>query len=176
MALSVAGIVVGVLLSATSAVAHDRGVLRLSTRELVVGNAVRVNGEKFSPSANLELVVVGTRGRIAVGKVTTDSAGRFQTDLDVPQHVAPGTYRLIAVADDGDEVATVDVTVTVWESDAILSAPADGPPTPSAEPPQLERAESPWVTGGALVSVVGALLLGLIALRRPTRHDRTVDA
>jgi len=54
---------------------------------------------------------------MALDTVRTDSAGAFAALVLVPAVATPGAYRLVAVADDGDEVATLDVTV-------VAAAPA----------------------------------------------------
>lgn len=154
--------------SATSAMAHEDGVLKLATRELVAGDTIRVVGEKFSRDAEFTLVLVGTRGRVALGEVVTDATGAFLADLAVPGDLLPGGYRLVALAADGDESATLEVAVVPR---AVSRAPPrshdEDSARPTAEPLRLERARSLWVTVGALLGIAGAVLLGVALLRRP---------
>jgi hypothetical protein len=162
------GIAVSVLASATSAMAHEDGVLTLATRELAAGDSMRVGGEQFSRNAELTLVLVGTRGRVVLGEVSTDAAGAFSTDLAVPADLLPGGYRLVALAADGDESATLEVSVVPGSAPRAPPRTHDeDPAAPTAEPLRLERARSLGVTGGALLGIAGAVLLGVALLRTP---------
>lgn len=162
-----AGVTLGLLLGLPArAVAHDEGVLKLASRNLAAGSTIRFAGEKFSRKTSLALVLVGTLGRFEVGKVQTDSAGAFTQELTVPADLRPGAYRLVALAPDGDEAATLDVTVLAAEESVVEEAGSDaGPPT--AEPLELERAGSPIVTGLAVLGIAFALVVGGALLRRP---------
>ena len=124
-------------------------------------------------AARLALTMEGMAGRVALGKVTADSAGAFTASLHVPADLALGTYRLVARAGDGDEVASLDVEVVAG---AAAAAPADAHAghAPSAAPLALARARSPWVTGGALAAIVLALAGGVVLLRRPRRGQEHV--
>ncbi|MFQ6046296.1 MAG: hypothetical protein ACE5PT_08055 [Gemmatimonadales bacterium] len=162
-----AGVALGLMLGLpTRASAHDEGVLKLASRNLPAGSSVRFAGEKFSRNTSLALVLVGTLGRIAVGKVRTDSAGGFTQELMVPADLRPGTYRLVAIAPDGDEAATLDVTILAAE-ELVVGEEASNDAPPTAEPLELERASSTVVTGLALLGIAFALVIGGALLRRP---------
>jgi hypothetical protein len=177
-----AGAAVGLLaLFATlgwGAPVHEKGVLKLARRELAAGDTVAIAGQKFAPNGRLTLTLVGTGGRTLLGEVSADAAGAFQANVRVPAGIAPGSYRLVAVAADGDEVASLDVA---------LSAPAmtqqHGPgehgadsgadqAMPSAQPLRLARARSPAVTGTAVAGII--LMLGLAGIwgRKPRHPDQ----
>ena len=98
---------------------HPEGVLRLSDRHLVQGSTVQIGGEKFSENGNLDLVLVGVAGRFTVGKVTADSVGGFESSFEIPADLEVGSYRLVAIASDGDEVASLNVD--------LLGQPEAGP-------------------------------------------------
>ena len=149
-------------------VAHEDGVLKLTNKTFPAGQYVRLTGEKFQKNSKLMLVLFGMRGRIELAEITVDSAGAFTDSLEIPADVAPGSWRLIAVATDGDEVATLDVEVlpamTVPEE-----MPEDHPmddAEPSHEPLALDRARNPLVTGTVIGGIGLALLLGGVLLRR----------
>ena len=151
------------------ALVHEEGTLKVADRSFVPGSTVQIGGEKFSRGGKLDLVLVGVAGRFVVGEVTADSAGGFSASFEVPMDVAVGAYRLVAIATDGDEVATVNVNML-----AAPAAPEDhgqsedhGGAEPSAEPLLLDRAHSPFVRGGAIVGIVLALAAGGMLLRKP---------
>lgn len=153
---------------ASGAPVHEKGVLKLANRTVAAGDSVALAGEKFTRNAALKLVLVGVAGRFELGDARTDSAGRFERALLVPADLKAGPYRLVAVATDGDEVASLDVTI-VEVVEAAEHAGHDMTAEPSHEPLALERARSPWVTGGAWVGIALALVAGVALLRRP-RH------
>ncbi len=150
------------------ALVHPEGALKVPNPHFVPGSTVRVGGEQFAGGGKLELVLVGVAGRFRLGEVTTDSVGGFAESFEVPMDVEVGSYRLVAIATDGDEVATFNVD--------MLAAPAepqkDGDSRSedqeaSAEELALDRAPRPWVKGGAIVGIVLALALGGVLLRKP---------
>jgi len=78
-----------------------------------------------------------------------------------------GTYRLIVLASDGDEVGALNVEV-VPAAQRGLAGHEDGSAEPSSQPLSLERARSAWVTEGALAVMALAILVGGLLIRRPT--------
>ena len=149
--------------------AHEKGVLTPASRELSPGDSVRIAGARFTRRASLTLTLVGVHGSVRLGQVGTDSAGAFDVAVFVPAPTAPGAYRLVATASDGDEVATLDVVVAAAVAphtpDAHAAAPAMAMPT--GQPLALDRARSPMVTGAVVVGIVLALAAGAGLLRRP---------
>lgn len=146
--------------------AHEKGVLKLASRELVVADSARVTGEKFTRRSTLVLFLSGVRGRIRLQEVQVDTGGAFAAMLHVPSDITPGTYRLIAIASDGDEVASLDVGV-VDAQPAVSLASHHASEMPSAIGLVLPRARSPWVTGGAVLAIALSLIGGALLLRRP---------
>ncbi|GIW53153.1 MAG: hypothetical protein KatS3mg081_2508 [Gemmatimonadales bacterium] len=155
------------LLVPAGAAAHEKGVLKLERRDLTPGESVRLAGEKFGKGASLRLVLVGTGGRIELGSVRTDSTGKFETALAVPEGIDAGSYRLVAIASDGDEVAALDVTLVAGGAEHSLHSEAGNANQPSSEPLRLNRARSVPVTAGALLVIAAAVFAGIALLRRP---------
>lgn len=160
------------VLTAAPARAHEDGVLKLASRALAAGDTIPVAGEKFSRRSELALFLVGVRGRIDLGKVRSDSAGAFTVRLALPADAAEGAYRLVAAAADGDEVATLDVTLaprSMQGGRGTTAMPEMGEDMhgPTAEPLALDRARSGLVTAGTLGLAVAAFGLGVVLLRRP---------
>ncbi len=154
------------------ALVHEEGTLKVADRTFVPGSTVQIGGEKFSRGGKLDLVLIGVAGRFPVGEVTADSAGGFSASFEVPMDVEVGAYRLVAIATDGDEVATLNVNMLAApppaapEDDHGQSEDHEGA-EPSAEPLSLDRAHSPLVRGGAIVGIVLALAAGGMLLRKP---------
>ena len=157
---------------------HPEGTLKLAERRLVAGSTVPIRGEQFAEHGKLELLLVGVAGRFRLGDVTADSAGGFAKSFDIPADIELGTYRLVAIATDDDEVASLNVEVlaAVPNADEELGHAEgaghseDGEHVENAEPTDepltLDRAGSPWVRGGAVVGIIVALVGGGLLLRK----------
>lgn len=169
---------------AADALRHPEGTLKLAERQLVAGSTVPIGGEKFAEHGKLELFLVGVAGRFSLGDVTADSVGGFAKSFGIPTDLVLGAYRLVAIATDGDEVASLNVELLaeapssdegaghaeddsghVEDGHAHDAGPAEDAPTD--EPLILERAGSPWVRGGAVVGIIIALVGGGLLLRKP---------
>jgi hypothetical protein len=148
--------------------AHEKGVLTPASRELSPGDSVRIAGAHFTARASLTLALVGVHGSVRLVEVRTDSLGAFDMMVFVPAPTAAGTYRLVATASDGDEVATLDVVVSAPVA-ALTPDTHVAPATAMAtgQPLGLDRARSPMVTGTVVAGIVLALAAGAALLRRP---------
>ncbi len=102
---------------AADALRHPEGTLKLADRQLVAGSTVPIRGEQFAEHGKLELLLVGVAGRFRLGDVTADSVGGFSKSFDIPADIEVGAYRLVAIATDDDEVASLNVE--------LLAAPLD---------------------------------------------------
>ena len=145
--------------------AHEKGVLKLATRRLMPGDSVGSTGEHFGQRATLTIELAGIAGRTRLAEVRSDAQGRFRQALVVSSDVQPGTYRVVVIAADGDEVASVDVSV-VTHALPPVPTPAYVETAPSARALALTRARSIWVTGGALVAIMLAFAAGAVLLLR----------
>ncbi len=162
---------------AADAFRHPEGTLRLADRQLIAGSTVPIRGEMFAEHGKLELLLVGVAGRFRLGDVTADSVGDFAKSFDIPADLDVGTYRLIAIATDDDEVASLNVELLAAPVDADMGTghmeddrSHDAEATedaPTDEPLILERAGSPWVRGGTVVGIIIALVGGGLLLRKP---------
>ncbi len=115
-ALAVGSLVAGITsipatVIAADALRHPEGTLKLAERQLVAGSTVPIRGEQFADHGKLELLLVGVAGRFRLGDVTADSVGGFAKSFDIPADIELGTYRLVAIATDDDEVASLNVEV-----------------------------------------------------------------
>ncbi len=156
-------------LSLGPARAHEEGVLTLASPRAAVGSALTLNGADFSGRTDYRLVLKGALRSFELGRVASDTAGSFEIQLELPADAGPGSYRLVAVAPDGDEVAAVELELEAAPTGTETVEPQEttgGHGGPSAEPLDIGRDWSgvEWFVLGALFG--GALTGGLTLLRR----------
>lgn len=147
--------------------AHEEGVLKLERREFAPGDSVGLAGRQFGKRAELKIMLAGAGGRIEVAAVRADTAGAFTATVRIPDDAAPGAYRLVALAADGDEVAALDVAVVPAAAPAAHEMHDESSREPAHEPLALDRARSPSVTVGVLITIGFAGIVGAVLLRRP---------
>jgi ABC-type branched-subunit amino acid transport system permease subunit len=129
-----------------------------------------VKGEKFTRNAPLTLALVGVAGQLSLATVRADSTGTFTAAVLIPTEAPAGSYRLVATAEDGDEVASLDVTVSAAATADHANMPghdATDMDPPSNEPLALERAGRRLVTWSVVAGIGLAVVGGLVLLRRP---------
>lgn len=155
-------------LAVAAGLAHGQGKLKLSTKQLIPGGTVELTGSEFAKKEPFAVLLVGAAGRTEMGEVKSDSAGKFVATMTVPPAVKPGSYRLVLEASDDDEAASANVQVLAGQvvATAASAEHQHGDTTPSAEPMALDRARSPVVTGGVVVSILVMLVAGSLLLRR----------
>lgn len=151
---------------------HDEGVLTLAAPTASAGGSLSVSGEHFSAGTAYRLLLKGALREYELGRVEASAAGTFTATLDVPESAPPGSYRLVAVAPDGDEAAEVDLEleampVTAQSSESESNQPRAAATRPSAEDLVVERRWSgfEWFVIGALFG--GGLAAGVVLSRRP---------
>ncbi|GEM_PF-2500539 len=105
-------VVATVVSPAIRADAHETGAIRVAAKEVPIGGRIDVTGEKLPKHESLTLQLRGILDNYDVGRVTTDTAGRFAAQLPVPPAAPAGTYTLVAIASDGDVTARADLVVT----------------------------------------------------------------
>ncbi len=99
------------LVTAAPAYPHGGGMIRLATTQVAGGGTVALTGEKLDKSADLALELRGTLDNYPVGRVRTDAAGKFTTNLTLPPNIPGGAYTLVAIAADGDVAARTDIDI-----------------------------------------------------------------
>lgn len=163
-------ILVFMVAGTTSLAAHDEGVLKPATRVLTAGDSLTLGGEQFTKNSGLAVWLVGIAGRFRMASVRVDSAGSFATKVLVPTDAAAGAYRLTAIAGDGDEVASVDVTVEAAEAaahrDSAFESDAMDMEEPTAAPLMLSPARSAALTWSVIGGIVVALAMSVVMFRR----------
>ncbi|MFQ5690797.1 MAG: hypothetical protein ACE5HQ_11055 [Gemmatimonadota bacterium] len=161
------------------ALAHEEAVLKSDQSSVAAGGTWTVRGEKFEEGEAVDLRLVGALSEYAMGKAVPDSAGVLSLDLTIPASVKPGAYRLVAIAPDGDEAASLDVTVLAaavtpeGEEGAASSEAAEppgghGPTMARSDDIRIERDRSGlgWGIIGLLIGAAGGLGFGLVRLGR----------
>ena len=155
------------------ALVHGQGQLKLDTKTIAPGAALHLTGAKFAKNEALDVLLAGPGGRTQLKHILTDSTGAFHDFVIIPEGSAPGSYRIVLVASDDDEVGQADVQVT--GGGAQTSGGQSGEMAghdmahmggASAEPLALPRARSPLVTGGAFLTILLALGIGATAVLR----------
>lgn len=166
---------------ASDAFGHEEGVLTLDRAEVRAGAVLEVGGSDFTPVTRFRLVLQGGLREYELMEARSDGAGAFLLDLGIPDTVEPGSYRLVAIAPDGDIAGSVDLSVLEAAPEAAeeTAAPAEtgpmgeaGQPSPSAAEIGLERSWSrvEWFVIGLLLG--GALAFGAALLRRQPTGTR----
>ncbi len=97
--------------TAIPAYPHGVGVIRLATVNVAGGGTVALTGEKLGKNSDLALELRGTLDNYPVGRVRTDPAGKFSTNLTLPPSIPGGAYALVAIAADGDVAARTDIVI-----------------------------------------------------------------
>jgi hypothetical protein len=168
---------------AIPALAHEKGTIRILSKQVGVGGELIVQGEKLPKSAVLKMELRGTLETFPLAQVRTDSAGRFQARLALPLEVRAGTYTVVVVASDGDVTARADIVVSPAPlagegAMAGMEAHAGMPGTPGAPGPHAtaEMMKVPVSTSGVEWAVIGGIIvlstLGGAALLATSRRSR----
>lgn len=158
---------------------HGDATLEASATSVAVGGTLTLQGALFVPGEAHRLVLRGTLDDHELGTVTADADSTFTRELTIPTDVRPGNYRLVAVAPDGDEVATLDLPVL--EARPAESAPGEATPAAEGSPPpassssasssearadelsiERSRAGVEWGLIGLLIGLAGGLGAGLL--------------
>lgn len=154
--------------------AHPEATLRSSRGEVPAGGSLPLSGEKFTGGESVRLVLRGALDEYDLRAVRPAEDGTFALDVEVPGTVRPGSYRLVAVAGDGDVVATLEVSVvqalagehaSAIEETVDLSKQGTGPvahATAEEMPIERSRAGLEWGLIGLLVGLAGAIGLSLV--------------
>jgi hypothetical protein len=176
-ALLTVGLVCMMAAFAAPALAHEKGVIRIVSKEVGVGGELVVRGEKLPKSATLRMQLRGTLETFHLAEVRTDTAGRFQARLALPVEVRAGTYTVVVLAPDGDETARADLVVAAQAAHAMAgtegmeghagmadSAGAPGPhPTAEIMKVPVSTSGAEWAAIAAIVVLSAAGGLALLA-------------
>jgi len=163
-------VVVAAALAGAPAVAHEEGVIRLSSPTAAPGQEIEIVGERLPRSMTLTLELRGALANYPLGEIESDDKGAFTTRLALPVEVRPGRYRVMVLASDGDVVARADLVVLAAPPAQI--APAEpiehAHVTDAMMDLPVSRSTGEWV---AIVAFVVAAVAGGLLLLRNARED-----
>lgn len=161
----------------TPLLAHEDGVIRLSSNEVPAGGELELRGEKLPKNAAIRLQLRGTLETYPLAEVRTNAKGAFDAKLALPIEARAGGYTVIALAPDGDAVARAELTVVAAASasPAMTEHGRHGAmntdrATTDAPHPTAEMMRVPVsMTGAERVAIIGFLALtlsgGMLLLR-----------
>lgn len=164
------------LLAAPSALgalgAHEEAVIESPQSSVPAGGTLSLAGKDFTAGESYALRLVGALREYELGEVEPSDAGTFTLELEIPGHVVSGAYRLVAVAEDGDEVARMDLQVLAPNPSAAAEGGADSGGAHGAaagggaraDDIRIERDRSglEWGAIGLLVGLAGGFGIGLL--------------
>lgn len=146
--------------------AHGEGVLRADRSSMEPGGSLKLEGTQMEKGETYRLKLVGALQEFELGSATADAKGAFTQSVQIPAGAREGSYRLQAIAPDGDVGASLEVTVL-----AAAPVPSEASTEPAARMgdmaahgPMTMAAETPIVRQqGSVASLVIGLLIGLAA-------------
>jgi hypothetical protein len=162
--------------------AHGGGVLKADRSSTAAGSSIQLMGSEFEVGATYQLRLKGALQEFPLGSAKVDAQGRFAMTVSIPSEAREGSYRLEAVAPDGDVGASLEVTV-------LGSAPVPGPAStepaghmenmPAGMGPMPTAAETPIIrqqsaAGATIIGLVIGLAAGLgvgLLLRRRVAYE-----
>lgn len=155
-------------LGPAEAAAHGDATLKGPDGPVAAGREISLRGSGFEPGESHRLILRGTLDDFELGTGTADPDSTFTVEVAGPIGARPGRYRVVALAPDGDEVATLDLPVTAAretpeEADAGASeGNVPGRSSPEARADEMviqrERAGIEW----GVIGLVGGLGVGLL--------------
>lgn len=154
--------------------AHEHAVLRSAVSTVAAGDTLPLSGADFSPGVTYKLRLVGALREFELQDTEGAADGTIDVGVSIPRDVAPGVYQLVALAPDGDAVASLDLTIVepvVAQSEAANASGerrhAESGQTARADEMPIERSRSgaEWGAIGLLIGLAGGL--GVTMLRRP---------
>ena len=156
---------------AAPALAHEDAVLEVDRSAVAPGDSLVLDGSDFGEGGEYQLRLVGTLDEHDLAKVRADSAGRFRVEVSVPSDVRPGRFRIVAVAGDGDEVASAELRITDRATASSIPDTAAGESSSSRRPRtdemDLARERSGLEWGLIVLLIGGTGGLGAFVVRRP---------
>lgn len=154
---------------------HPEATLKSETTRVAAGASWSVTGEEFLAGQKVQLMLQGALAEYPLREVQATDAGTLSLSLEIPATVRPGAYSLVAIADDGETVARLDVTIDAASPVAMAEheiaderdAGHGGMTEARADemPIERSRASLEWGVIGLLIGLAGGF--GLSLVRRP---------
>lgn len=170
-----------ILLGAVSlpALAHEKGSIRLASRQVPVGGELVLRGERLPKNATLTLQLRGTLENFPLGAIRADSSGAAQGRIALPGEARMGAYKVVVLAPDGEVVAQTDLVIVAPAAGAMsaeehaamnTSPTATEQPHATAELMKLDVKTTPveWAVIAVIVVASAAAGFVLLAGARPS--------
>ena len=158
-----------------TAAEHPEATLKSPVSSVAAGAALPLSGEEFLAGDPVKLVLRGVFDEYPLQEIIPEDGGVFSVELPIPIEVGDGEYRLVAIASDGDVVASLDLTIlpaaTAQDHEQALDD-AEGAPheemgeTARADERPIERTRAgmEWGLIGLLIGLAGGA--GVSMMRR----------
>lgn len=127
--------------------AHGEPTITINPTAAALGKNITITGSDWEAGEVLKITLESASGVFELGQATAvadgDEAG-FNATFAIPSDLAPGSYLVRCVAEDG-HTATADLTI------AASSESMNTPMKASSEPLALDRSKSPLLIGSVVV-------------------------
>lgn len=158
------------------AAVHEDAVLKSPQSAVAAGGLLTLEGTDFAGGETYLLKLVGALREYELREVEASPAGAFSLEIEIPETVKAGQYKLTAIAPDGDAVASLDLTILevgpaattgtgVATADAAERAHGgEGDQMAQAADLPIERSRSgaEWGVIGLLIGLASGLGVSLI--------------
>ena len=149
--------------------AHGEATLKSPSETVPAGAMIVLNGASFAPGEEHLLLLRGALSEYELGRAIAGPDSTFTVEIMVPVDARPGQYRIVALAPDGDEVATLDMPVLAATGGAAAPSHAAGGEGHGMAPEaradeiviQRNRAGIEWGIIGLVIGLAGGLGAGL---------------
>lgn len=160
-----------------AAARHPDALLKSSVSTVGAGATMPLEGEMFLPDQKVKLMLQGAFNEYDLPEIKANVEGKFSTTLEIPSDVRPGAYALVAIANDGDIVARLEVSVEAAHEAAghdmtAMAGRWETAPTARAEDMPIERSRSgiEWGTIGLLIGLSAGLGVSVLRTARSSRE------
>lgn len=157
------------VLGPANAAAHGDATLEGPDGPVPAGQRMTLAGRGFVPDEIHRIVLRGTLDEVELTTVAAGADSTFTEEVTVPRDARPGQYRIVALAPDGDEVATLDVPVTASSDrepeESVAGADSGGQGSGARAGERVirrNRAGVEWGVIGLVIGLAGGLGLGLL--------------
>lgn len=128
------------------ALAHEKGSIRLASKQVPVGGEVVLRGARLPKNATVQLQLRGTLETFPLGEVRVDASGAAQARIALPAEARRGAYKVVVVAPDGDVAAEADLIIVAVAPVAMDSMTAQEHATMAAQDHAKMLNTSPMAT------------------------------
>lgn len=154
---------------------HGEGVLTADRGTMASGEGLDLSGRGFAPGESYQLKLVGVLQEFGLATARVGPDSTFALSVTIPADAREGSYRIEAIAEDGDVSAALDVTLL-----AAVPVPNDRSTEPMAGmehttgamaradeiPINRTQSGAAWAVIGGLIGLAAGLGAGLLSRGR----------